>query len=118
MEGAVETTQLFAFPMQRQVESITNMSEMAAISSGPAGKAKNYFAFCFLKKLHCISCGLCPSFFQQGQLLANSIQEQCLVYNGPADKEGQQNAPSQAIRKSHMRRHSRQKLPVQPRWHI
>lgn len=49
-EGAVkwkeplETKQLFAFLMQRQVESIVNMSEMTVISSGPAGKAKNYFS--------------------------------------------------------------------------
>lgn len=51
MEEAIETKQLFAFLMQRQVESIMNVSEMTITSSGPAGKAKNYFSFCFLRKL-------------------------------------------------------------------
>lgn len=57
MEGAIETKRLFAFLMQRQVKSITNVSETTVISSGPAGKAENYFLFCFLRKLHCVTCG-------------------------------------------------------------
>ena len=45
MEGTKETKQLFAFLMQRHVESIMKMSEMTVISSGPVGKAKNYTHF-------------------------------------------------------------------------
>lgn len=41
--------------MERRVASITNTFEITIISSGQVGKAKNYFSFCFLRKLRYIA---------------------------------------------------------------
>lgn len=60
--------------MQRQTEGTLNMSEITFTASGPARKAKNYFLFCFLRKLYCITCGLCPSSLKWGQIKINSIE--------------------------------------------
>lgn len=90
---ATETKQLFAFLMQRQTESTLNMSEITFTTSGPARKAKNYFLFCFLRKLHGIACGLCPSFLKWGQIQVNSIERKPQVHKGPADQRGPVNIP-------------------------
>lgn len=60
--------------MQRQTESTLNMSEITFTTSGPGRKAKNCFLFCFLRKLHCIACGLCLSSLKWGQIQVNSIE--------------------------------------------
>lgn len=46
MRTVIDTNQLSAFLMQKQVEGIMNMCETTVISSGPAGKAKILSPFC------------------------------------------------------------------------
>lgn len=66
--------------MQRQTESTLNLSEITFTTSGPARKAKSCFLFCFLRKLHCITCGLCPSSLKWGQIQVNSMERRLQVH--------------------------------------